>query len=74
MEGVSSFDVSGTQVEVDKRHPYVLAVFLISFGTLMYGCITRGWGLVETAVCLFWMAFIGGLIYGYDPSTIAKTL
>lgn len=72
VEGVSSFDVSGTQVEVNKRHPYVLAVFLISFGTLMYGCITRGWGLVETAVCLFWMAFIGGLIYGYDPSTIAK--
>ena len=23
VEGVSSFDVSGTQVEVDKRHPYV---------------------------------------------------
>ena len=72
VEGVSSFDVSGTQVEVNKRQPYVLAVFLISFGPLMYGCITRGWGLVETAVCLVWMAFIGGLIYGYDPSTIAK--
>lgn len=71
VEGVNNFDVSGTQVEINKRHPLVLAVFLVSFGILMYGCITRGWGLVETAVCLFWMAFIGGLVYGYNPSTIA---
>lgn len=72
VEGVNNFDVSGTQVEIDKRHPYVLAVFLVSFAILMYGCIKNGWGLVETAVCLFWMAFIGGLVYGYNPSTIAS--
>ena len=72
VEGVKTFDVGDAHSEIEKRHPLVLAVFLISFGVLMYGCVNRGWGLVETAVCLFWMAFIGGLIYGYDPSTIAK--
>lgn len=38
----------------------------------MYGCVTWEWGMVETAVCLFWMAFIGGLVYGYNPSKIAS--
>ena len=72
VEGVKTFDVGDAHSEIEKRHPLVLAVFLISFGVLMYGCVNRGWGLVETAVCLFWMAFIGGLVYGYNPSTIAK--
>lgn len=72
VEGVKNFDVTGTQVEINKKHPLILVVFLASFGILMYGCVSRGWGLVETAVCLFWMAFVGGLIYGYNPSTIAS--
>lgn len=72
MEGINQFDLSGTQVTIEKRHPLVLAAFLISFGVLMYGCVNWGWGLVETAVCLFWMAFAGGLIYGYNPSKIAS--
>ena len=71
-EGVENFDVGSTHVELNRRHPLVLAVFLISFGILMFGCVNRGWGLVETAICLFWMAFAGGLIYGYNPSTIAS--
>lgn len=70
-EGVNAFDVSGSHVEINKRHPLVLIVFLVSFGILMYGCVSRGWGLVETAVCMFWMAFVGGLVYGYTPSKIA---
>lgn len=71
-EGIQNFDVSGTQVEVNKRHVLVFVTFLVSFGILMYGCISRGWGLVETAVCLFWMAFVGGMLYGYNPSRIAE--
>lgn len=72
VEGVNNFDLSGTQVPIDKKHPLVLLVFLASFGVLMYGCVTWEWGMVETAVCLFWMAFIGGLVYGYNPSKIAS--
>lgn len=73
VEGVNQFDLSGTQAEVEKKHPLVLAVFIVSFAVLMYGCVSWGWGLVETSVCMFWMAFIGGLIYGYNPSKIAST-
>lgn len=73
LDTVKEYDVTaGEQTPVEKRHPYVLAVFLISFSVLMYGCINWGWGLVEKAVCMFWMAFIGGLIYGYNPSKIAS--
>ncbi|MCD8124117.1 MAG: AbgT family transporter [Lachnospiraceae bacterium] len=70
-EGVQQFDLSDTQREVEKRHPLVFIVFIASFAILMYGCITMGWGLVETAVCLFWMALVGGLVYGFTPSQIA---
>lgn len=71
VEGVNNFDLS-TQVELNKRHPLVLLVFVVSFAILMFGCVNWGWGLVETAVCMFWMAFIGGLVYGYRPSKIAS--
>ncbi|MCD8009313.1 MAG: AbgT family transporter [Lachnospiraceae bacterium] len=72
LESAQQFDLSSTQREIEKRHPLVLIVFIMSFGILMYGCITQGWGLVETAVCMFWMAFVAGLVYGYCPSDIAK--
>lgn len=71
-EGVKEFDISSTQVEVNKRHPIVLGIFIIFFGILMFGAIKYGWGLVETAVLMFWMAFACGLAYGFNPSKIAS--
>lgn len=70
-EGVQEFDLSSTQREIEPKHYLVLLVFVASFAVLMYGCVKMEWGLVETAICLFWMAFVGGLVYGYNPSTIA---
>lgn len=72
VEGGNRFDVKSASVPIDNKHPRVVLVFIVSFSILMYGCITRGWGLVETAVCMFWMALVGGLAYGFNPSTIAS--
>ncbi len=71
-EGLQTFDISSTQVEIEKKHALVLGIVIASFGTLMYGCVNFEWGLVETAVCFFWMAFVGGLAYGFGPSKIAS--
>lgn len=68
----NDFDVTQNQVEVTSRHKFVLAVFVISFAILMFGCIRLGWGIIGTAICMFWMALAGGLVYGYDPSGIAS--
>lgn len=73
-EGIQTFDLTTTEIEVDKKHPWVLLVVIGSFSVLMYGCVQFGWGLVETAVCFIWMGLIGGLIYGYSPSTIASNM
>ena len=72
VEGLQEFPVGDSEVEVHQKHPIVLAIFVISFGILMYGAIKFGWGLTETAVCLLWMAIICGLAFGYGPSKIAS--
>lgn len=71
VEGVNTFDLSKTEVTLNRRHLLVLIIFIASFAILMYGCVNWKWGLVETAVCLFWMALVGGFAYGYGPSKIA---
>lgn len=72
IEGVTDYDLTSTEVEVNSKHKFVLLAVVVFFGILMYGAVTFSWGLVETAVCLFWMAFVVGLIYGYNPSKIAS--
>ena len=72
MPDIQTYDLSATEVEIDKRHPLVLGVVILSFGVLMYGCVRFEWGLVETAVCFLWMAMIGGFAYGFGPSKIAS--
>lgn len=72
IEGVQSFDLKDCNIEVNKKHPLVLSILIVSFSILMYGCIKYGWGLIETAVCFMWMGFIIGLVYGYTPSKIAS--
>ncbi len=72
VEGLETFDLKDCNIEIDKKHPFVLGVVVIAFGILMYGCIKYGWGLVETAVCFMWLGFIAGLVYGYTPSKIAS--
>ncbi|NLY09214.1 MAG: YfcC family protein [Tissierellia bacterium] len=72
VEGIMEFTSEDSNVEVKSKHALVLAVFIISFGVLMYGAITYGWGLTETAVVLLWMAIACGFVYGYGPSDIAK--
>lgn len=71
-EGVQSFSLADTDVAIERRHALVLGIVIASFAVLMYGCVNFGWGLVETAVCFFWMAFVGGLAYGFGPSKIAS--
>lgn len=72
VEGVQQFDLGETDVPVEKKHALILAIVVGSFAVLMYGCVKFGWGLIETAVCFFWMCFVGGLAYGFGPSKIAS--
>lgn len=72
-EGIQEFNISETDIPVNKKHWLVLLVVIGSFSVLMYGCIKFGWGLVETAVCFMWMGFIGGFAYGIGPSKIASS-
>ncbi len=74
VEGIMKFDSASedSNVVVNSKHPFVLAVFVISFVILMYGAVKFGWGLTETAIVLLWMAIACGFVYGYGPSAIAK--
>lgn len=71
-EGLKEFNLKDVEIEIKKKHYAVLAVVLVSFGVLMYGCIKFGWGLTENAVLFMWMAILGGFVYGYCASDIAK--
>ena len=70
----NAFDLSGSDVAYSGKHPLILAIVVLSFAVLMFGCIRYGWGLVETAVCFLWMALAGGLVYGFGPSRIASEI
>lgn len=71
-EGVQEFDIKDSEIELDKKHPLVLVLVLLSFTALMYGAVKFGWGLVETGICFMWMGIICGFAYGYGPSKIAS--
>lgn len=72
LEDVISFDPSEANIEVDKKHYGVLAIFTIAIGLLMYGCIKHGWGFGETSILFIWTSVICGLFYGLGPSQISK--
>ncbi len=72
VEGVETFDLKDSNVEIDKKHPFVLGVVVLSFSVLIYGSINFGWGLVQTAICFMWMGYIAGKVYGYTASKIAS--
>lgn len=71
-EGLITFDDDANDYVIEKRHPIVLAVVLISFAVLLYGAFKFKWGLTEIAVCFIWMGVISGFAYGYNASKIAK--
>lgn len=73
LNDVQTFDAEENNVEVNKKHPIVLGLMIISFGILMFGAVKYGWGLVETSICFMWMGIIIGLAYGYGPSKIASS-
>ncbi|MEG0514908.1 MAG: YfcC family protein [Cetobacterium sp.] len=58
--------------EIQKKHYLVLAIVLVLFGLLVYGGANWHWGLNESAAVFIWMGILGGLAYGFTPSTIAK--
>lgn len=61
-----------TMPEIEKRHYLVLAIVIGLFTLLIYGGAAWHWGLNQSAALFIWMAILGGLAYGFSPSTIAK--
>jgi len=72
VEGIQEFNLSDTDIPLDKKHPLILLIVIGAFSILMYGCIKFGWGLIETSVCFMWMGIIAGFAYGFGPSKIAS--
>ncbi len=58
--------------EIKKSHYLVLMVVLVLFALLVYGGANWHWGLNQSAAIFIWMGILGGLFYGFSPSTIAK--
>lgn len=58
--------------EIESRHYLVLIIVVALFGVLIYGGTAWHWGLNQSAGLFIWMAILGGLAYGFSPSTIAK--
>lgn len=69
---VQSFDMSQSKTEIEKKHYYVLAVFVGAFAVLIYGCLKFGWTLTQNAIVFMWMGILSGFAYGYTPSKIAS--
>lgn len=68
----NSVENEGVFPEINSRHYLVLAIVLGLFGLLVYGGANWHWGLNESAALFIWMGVLGGLAYGFSPSTIAK--
>ncbi|MGL6168805.1 MAG: YfcC family protein [Fusobacteriaceae bacterium] len=58
--------------QIEKKHYFVLAIVISLFGLLIYGGSKWHWGLNQSAGLFIWMAILGGLVYGFSPSKIAK--
>ncbi|MGL6065093.1 MAG: YfcC family protein [Fusobacteriaceae bacterium] len=58
--------------EIKKSHYLILLIVLLLFSLLVYGGANWHWGLNQSAAIFIWMGILGGLIYGFSPSTIAK--
>lgn len=58
--------------QIEKRHYLVLLIVILIFALLIYGGAKWHWGLNQSSGLFIWMAILGGLAYGFSPSTIAK--
>ncbi len=58
--------------QIEKRHYLVLLIVISIFALLIYGGAKWHWGLNQSSGLFIWMAILGGLAYGFSPSTIAK--
>ncbi len=59
-------------IKLYKKHFLVLAVVLGCFSILIYGGLNWHWKLKESGAVFIYMGVLSGLVYGYNPSKIAK--
>lgn len=60
------------EIKIKKSHYLVLLIVLVLFTLLVYGGTNWEWKLNQSAAVFLWMGILGGLAYGFSPSTIAK--
>lgn len=68
----NSIEAGEETPELNKKHYILFVIVLAFFALLVYGGANWHWGLKESGALFIWMAVIGGLVYGFTPSTIAK--
>lgn len=68
----NTLESNGATPKLTKRHYLVFIIVLIFFTLLIYGGANWHWKLKQSAALFIWMAIVGGLAYGFTPSTIAK--
>lgn len=60
------------ETKLELKHFLVLAVLMISMGSVVYGGVNLGYGATENSAIFLTMAIIGGLVGKMGPSRIAE--
>lgn len=65
----ANLDSFGT---LNVRKVLILVVLFGALALIVYGCITLGWNMAETAATFVGLSIVVGLIAGFSPSEISK--
>lgn len=57
----------------DRRHAWILTLFLLGMGTLIYGILREKWFIEEIGALFLAMGILMGLVAGLRPSRIAES-